>query len=222
MAGTNEYLDYTGLEHYHSKIQTELDKKVNTEVGKKLTTEDFTTELKNKLDGLTQYVLPVTTESTLGGVMIATSSEPVPSKPALKADATGKAYVDWKDAPQASTTEAGLIKLGNGFKSGADGAIEVDGENIAAGSVDWDDIQNKPDDLLKKGDLGTVYRYKGSVSTYSELANKESDAEAGDVYNVEDTGMNYAFITAGNWDALGATFTITPISTSDIDALFQD
>lgn len=50
--------------------------------------------------------------------------------------------------------------------------------------------------------LSSVYVFKGSVSTYSELPS--SNQSVGDVYNVEDTGMNYAW-DGTQWDALGST-----------------
>ena len=46
----------------------------------------------------------------------------------------------------------------------------------------------------------TVYRPKGNVAAY---ANLPADPEVGDVYNVLDTGMNYAW-TGSEWDALGS------------------
>lgn len=39
-----------------------------------------------------------------------------------------------------------------------------------------------------------VYRFKGSVDTFSDLYEHQDTAKVGDVYNVKDTGMNYAFI----------------------------
>ena len=50
--------------------------------------------------------------------------------------------------------------------------------------------------------LSSVYTYKGSVASYSKLPT--SGLTVGDVYNVEDTGMNYAW-TGSKWDALGST-----------------
>lgn len=49
---------------------------------------------------------------------------------------------------------------------------------------------------------GNVYKYKGSVDSYDLLPTM--NLETGDVYNVADTGMNYAW-TGAEWDALGAT-----------------
>lgn len=48
--------------------------------------------------------------------------------------------------------------------------------------------------------LAGVLHYKGSVATYSDLPN---DAAVGDVYNVIDTGEDYAW-TGSEWDLLGS------------------
>lgn len=67
-----------------------------------------------------------------------------------------------------------------------------------------------------KSDITNMYKYKGSVATVSALPS--SDNTTGDVYNVEVTGMNYAW-NGTDWDALGEIFTITSISNSDIDTI---
>ena len=61
-----------------------------------------------------------------------------------------------------------------------------------------------------------MYKYKGSVATVSSLP--ASGNTTGDVYNVEATGMNYAW-NGSAWDALGEIFTITSISNGDIDTI---
>lgn len=53
--------------------------------------------------------------------------------------------------------------------------------------------------------LGSVYTYKGSVASQSALPT--SGNKTGDVYNVEDTGMNYAW-NGSEWDSLGSTIEI--------------
>lgn len=73
----------------------------------------------------------------------------------------------------------------------------------------WDDISGKPD-------FSTVYQYKGSVATTNELPG--GSASAGDVYNVESTGMNYAWTGTG-WDALGSIFELTTITNAEIDTI---
>ena len=45
-----------------------------------------------------------------------------------------------------------------------------------------------------------------------------SGAAVGDVYNVEDTGMNYGW-TGTAWDALGQMFQLDPLSEEEIKAI---
>lgn len=215
----SSYLDYAGLSKYNDKIQAQLATKVDVVVGKGLSTEDYTTADKEKLAGLKNYILPATATDTLGGVIIDTTENPVPEKTALKADATGKAFVDWADAPMASTSVAGLIKLGEGFNVDPDtGVVEIDADTVGSGSVSWSDITDKPDIALKT-DIAGVYNYKGSVATYDALPS--TDLTSGDVYNVESNGMNYAW-TGSAWDDLGGSFSIETITDSEIDALFDE
>lgn len=64
--------------------------------------------------------------------------------------------------------------------------------------------------------LTNAYVYKGSVATVSALPS--SGVEAGWVYNVEASGMNYAW-NGLEWDALGETFSITAITNAEIDTI---
>ena len=77
--------------------------------------------------------------------------------------------------------------------------------------------------------VSSVYKYKGSVSTYGDLSQYEDTAEEGDVYNVESDGQNYAW-TGSAWDSLGATVDLsaywakadlTAIQNADIDSIMQ-
>lgn len=52
-----------------------------------------------------------------------------------------------------------------------------------------------------KDSLGTVYVFKGTVATFSDLP---TNASVGDVYDVLDTGENYAW-TGTEWDDIGGT-----------------
>ena len=58
--------------------------------------------------------------------------------------------------------------------------------------------------------VSSVYRFKGSVATYSALPT--SGQAVGDVWNVEDTGANYAW-TGDAWDKLSETIDLTPYLT---------
>lgn len=67
-----------------------------------------------------------------------------------------------------------------------------------------------------KSDISSMYKYKGSVATVSALPS--SGNTTGDVYNVESTGMNYAW-NGSEWDALGETFNITTITNAELDTI---
>lgn len=74
---------------------------------------------------------------------------------------------------------------------------------------DYNDMVNKPavdgvelNSSTTKADLGldTVYNYKGQVATYDDLPS--SGNHVGDVWNVADTGENYAWNEDDEWDCL--------------------
>lgn len=85
----------------------------------------------------------------------------------------------------------------------------------AAGSVAWESITGKPE-LALKSDVSSVYRYKGGVTNFASLPGEGN--EVGDVWNVEATGMNYAW-TGTAWDALGESVAIESITNAEIDAI---
>lgn len=115
--------------------------------------------------------------------------------------------------PAATAETLGGVKVGAGLAV-HQGVLSATGGGTAD-SVDWSNVQNKPD-LALKSDLTSLYRYKGSVINYASLP--VSGNETGDVYNVEATGMNYAW-TGGDWDALGQAFQIEAITNAEIDAI---
>lgn len=115
--------------------------------------------------------------------------------------------------PTATAETLGGVKVGAGLTI-TSGVLSATGGGTAD-SVDWSNIQNKPDVALKS-DLSTVYKYKGSKASFGALP--ETGNEVGDVWNVEDTGMNYAW-TGTAWDALGETFEIEAITNAEIDTI---
>lgn len=115
--------------------------------------------------------------------------------------------------PAATADTLGGVKVGAGLTI-TSGVLSATGGGTAD-SVDWSNIQNKPDVALKS-DLTSVYRYKGSVANYASLP--AEDNVVGDVWNVEATGMNYAW-DGEKWDPLGETITIESITNAEIDAI---
>lgn len=115
--------------------------------------------------------------------------------------------------PAATAQTLGGVRVGAGLNV-VDGLLSATGGGTAD-SVDWSNVQNKPD-LALKSDITGLYRYKGSKVNYAALP--ESGNQVGDVWNVEDTGMNYAW-TGTAWDALGESFSIEAITNAEIDAI---
>lgn len=85
-------------------------------------------------------------------------------------------------------------------------------------AADKKTINELPNVYAKKSDIVNVYRYKASVDTYDNLPDK--DLNSGDVYNVEDTGKNYAW-TGSAWDDLGGSFEINiqPITEEELNEI---
>ena len=137
----------------------------------------------------------------------------------LSANDVPPAETETRAERQTSTRPAATAEPLGGGRGGAGltvtgGVLSATGGGTAD-SVDWSNIQNKPD-LALKSDLTNVYTYKGSKVNYAALP--ESGNTVGDVWNVEDTGMNYAW-TGEGWDALGAAFEIQAITNEEIDAI---
>ena len=76
-----------------------------------------------------------------------------------------------------------------------------------------------------KTDITSVYKYKGSVESYSDLP--ASGQTVGDVYDIQTADATHGILAGDNvawngttWDRLGGTFVIASISNDEIDALF--
>lgn len=72
------------------------------------------------------------------------------------------------------------------------------------------------DSFAKKSDITGVYIYKGSVANFAALPTE--NLTNGDVYNVEDTDMNYAW-TGTTWDPLGNLFQLDPLTEAEIKTI---
>lgn len=78
------------------------------------------------------------------------------------------------------------------------------------------------DDYALKTDLVDVMNYKGTVAAVADLEGKKATAKAGDVYNVTETGMNYAYDGSG-WDALGREYDLSGLAEkATVQALQQE
>lgn len=200
--------------------KTALDNKVDKETGKGLSTNDYTTAEKNKLNGIEEgaevnpQVVDVNGNSRkiLGYGVTNDMSALVMFYNDSSADGGTIAV------PLASAAQEAIESLSNAL------AGKVDAEN--GKGLSTNDYTTAEKNKLAafgaastyalKTDITNMYKYKGSVATVSALP--ASGNTTGDVYNVEATGMNYAWDGTA-WDALGEIFTITSISNGDIDTI---
>lgn len=67
-----------------------------------------------------------------------------------------------------------------------------------------------------KSELTAVYKYQGSKDTVAELP---TTAEVGHVWDVKESGKNYAW-NGTEWDDLGGTIAIESATDADIDGIF--
>lgn len=265
----NKYLDYVGLEYYHSKVQGEIDKKadkndVPTKVSDLVNDSGFVTadnmpegatasNTTPKMDGEAavgteksfargDHVHPTdTTRLATNGdgsnltitFNPATGDNPIQTGDTLS-DIAGKVQRDIgnlgdlskKDTVTKDDLDPDLKEAIDKAENAIDDFTETD-PTVPA----WAKEANKPtytaaevgaipaseaSNFARKEDIGTVYKYKGSVASISDLPS--SGNTIGDVWNVEETDMNYGW-TGNAWDPLGQPFQIEEISLDEIDAL---
>ena len=100
-------------------------------------------------------------------------------------------FADLVNVPAAATVD----QVYNGSSTNAQSGTAVAG--LIANYMTSSEVTNAINTAVS-----SVYRYKGSVATYADLPS--SGQTVGDVYNVEDTGDNYAW-TEDGWDKLAGT-----------------
>lgn len=169
-----------------TEMNTALEGKVDKVTGKTLSTNDYTTAEKEKLAGLSNY------DDTDIKASIATkaNSADVYTKTAMNTELGKKA--------DKATVEA----LTTTVEGKANKATTISGYGIT-------DAYTKKEVDAK---VASVYKYKGSVADESALPTEGQ--VVGDVYNLEDTGMNVAW-TGEGWDKLGSVVDLTPYLTKE-------
>ena len=185
-------------DHIHPSDTTKVDKVT----GKGLSTNDYTDEEKAKLEGVeagaNNYTHPAHTAKTSGLYKVTVDAQGHVSA----ATAAAKADITALGIPAQDTTYSPATSSANGLMSSADKA-KLDAFGAAG-------------EYAKKTDLTNVYKYKGSVATYAKRP--ATGQTAGDVYNVEADGMNYAW-TGSAWDALGMVLEIEYLTNAEIDEI---
>lgn len=211
----------------YTKAQSD-DKYVAKEAGKTLTSNDFTDELKTKLEGVAnnanKNVQADWNEADTGSDAFIKNKPVIPAGSVLY-DATGthtdgsitqkviteelNKKVDKVDGKGLSTndfTNELKDKLNavneNGEANVLNGIKTADGNELTIA----DKKVTLPNFALKS-DISSVYKVKGSKANKTEL-DDIVDKEVGDVYNLTDTGVNYVW-TGTEWDSLSGNVDLT-------------
>ncbi len=196
--------DVTGLQDKISSIETSVSGKADkstTLAGYGITNAYTKTEVDGKVSDLTSQL--GTANEAIEGLETSIES---------KADkSTTLAGYGIADAYTASTIDG---KLAN--KADASTVSEltstVAGKADSATSLAGYGIQDAYTKTEVDAKVSSVYKYKGSVA--NEAALPQKDQVVGDVYNVEDTGMNVAW-DGTKWDKLGSTVDLSAYMTTE-------
>ena len=196
--------DVTGLQDKISSIETSVSGKADkstTLAGYGITNAYTKTEVDGKVSDLTSQL--GTANDAIEGLETSIES---------KADkSTTLAGYGITDAYTASTIDG---KLAN--KADASTVTEltstVAGKADSATSLAGYGIQDAYTKTEVDAKVSSVYKYKGSVA--NEAALPQEDQVIGDVYNVEDTGMNVAW-DGTKWDKLGSTVDLSAYMTTE-------
>ena len=231
-----KWLDENGLSHFWSILSNRLSGKVDKVDGKGLSSNDYTSGEKTKLAGIASQAQANVIESvTIDGKnqtitnkavaldlsSYATDSELAGAKSALEARI--KAVEDGGIALSTTIADDDTKAVSAGavydYKTANDAVVAGHTSSISSLNTEVAKKINAADvasTYAKKEDISNVYKYKGSKATVADLP--QTGNTAGDVWNVEERGINYAW-TGTVWDPLGELFTVTAISNSEIDTI---
>lgn len=196
--------DVTGLQDKISSIETSVSGKADkstTLAGYGITNAYTKTEVDGKVSDLTSQL--GTANEAIEGLETSIES---------KADkSTTLAGYGITDAYTASTIDG---KLANKADASAVSELTstVAGKADSATSLAGYGIQDAYTKTEVDAKVSSVYKYKGSVA--NEAALPQEDQVVGDVYNVEDTGMNVAW-DGTKWDKLGSTVDLSAYMTTE-------
>lgn len=223
----------TQLEYFKGKLDAKNDEKyVAKEAGKVLSTNDFTNEYKTKLDGIEAQANKTVVDSALNkestnpvqNKVIATKLEEITSQggepntiETIKVNGSPLTPDGSKAVDISVPTKVSQLQNDRGYQTAANVEQTLTSKNYAT-----------------KADISSVYKYKGSVSTYAELP--QSEQQTGDVYNVETADSSHGVKAGDNvawngtaWDVLSGTVDLSnyydmtnyPLcQNADIDEMF--
>lgn len=211
---------------------TAIQSKVDKVDGFGLSSNDYTSQEKTKLAGLSNYTLPTASDTVKGGIKVGTGLtmngevlsatgggmadsvewDNVLSKPEFATVATSGAYNDLTGRPSLATvaTSGSYADLSNKPTIPTVDVTKSYVDTQLATKANASNVYTKAEVDSK---VSSVYRVKGSVASYANLPTV--DVTIGDVYNVNDTGANYvATSTTPTWDKLSETVDLSGYATT--------
>lgn len=168
-----------------------------------------------------EYTLPIASVDTLGGIKIGSGLNASEDGTVnVDASTANISYDSLQNKPQINNIElTGNKSLEDlGIQAAGDYATSEDVASAVAGKADKSTtlagygITDAYTKTEIDGKLGSVYKYKGSVA--NEAALPQDSQTIGDVYNVEDTGANYAW-NGTSWDKLSETIDLSSYATKE-------
>lgn len=229
---TVKYLDDNGLTYYHSKIKTLLNGKVDTEAGKGLSTNDFTTALKNKLDGIASGAQV----NVIEGINVNSSAVTPTNKivsltiPTALSDLDPNASSLVHDASYVHTdnnfTTTLLNKL-NGIASGAEVNVQSNWSQTTTTADDY--IKNKPtkvSDFTNDSNFQTQAQVQQAINdaigqitglSFEIVQTLPATGTAGTIYLVPNSGSAPNIYDEYVWITSGGSGSFEKIGTTDVD-----
>lgn len=101
-----------------------------------------------------------------------------------------------------------------------DSTYDFIGRDVGDGTISYGDLIQEVRDrqnYATKDEIRKLFKSKGTVNSYGDLPTDRRLVKIGDVYNVEDDGMDYVW-TGEEWDSLGSI--IEPLSEEEINSVF--
>lgn len=196
--------DIESLKSKTTQIEDTLNNKVDRDGSKVLSTNDYTNEDKDKLAGI-QHGAEKNVQSDWN-----------------QADTTADDYI--KHKPENLAQDSNYVHTDNNFTDQEKLKLRDIESRAEVNKIDKvSDHSGRPLTITDKGvklpdfalrsEITSVYRMKGSLSNLAAIQSVVNK-EIGDVYNAEDSGMNYVW-NGSIWDALGSSVDLSVYHTKN-------
>lgn len=164
-----------GIDFSDFALKSDLNSKVDKITGKGLSTNDFTTELKTKLEGLSNYTLPIASSSILGGFKVGEGLRINPETGVLTASVTTAGVTSINELAGNIILEAGenieITKNGQSItiNSTASGNASLDGLLFKIPKIDDAVVYNLYIEFSEDGTFNSTTTYNTADSSHRSL-----------------------------------------------------